>query len=47
MFADAAGWIADVVAARAPQATYCLDPYHLVSGLSNARIEANNCTYGC
>lgn len=34
--ADAAGWIADVVAARAPQATYCLDPYHLVAWVTDA-----------
>jgi transposase len=34
--ADAAAWIADVVAARAPQATYCLDPYHLVAWVTDA-----------
>ena len=28
--ADAAAWIGDVVAERAPQAVRCLDPYHLV-----------------
>ena len=34
--ADAAAWIADVVAARAPRATYCLDPYHLVAWVTDA-----------
>lgn len=34
--ADAAQWIADVVAQRAPQAVYCLDPYHLVAWITDA-----------
>jgi transposase len=34
--ADAARWIADVVAQRAPQAVYCLDPFHLVAWVTDA-----------
>ena len=34
--ADAAQWIADVVADRAPQATYCLDSFHLVAWATDA-----------
>jgi transposase len=34
--ADAAAWIGDVVAERAPQAVRCLDPYHLVAWVSDA-----------
>jgi transposase len=34
--ADAAEWIADVVTQRAPQAVYCLDPYHLVAWVTDA-----------
>lgn len=33
---DAASWITDVVTERAPQATHCLDPYHLVAWVSAA-----------
>jgi transposase len=34
--ADAAEWIAAVVAQRAPRAVYCLDPYHLVAWVTDA-----------
>ena len=34
--ADAAQWIADVVTQRAPQAVYCLDPFHLVAWVTDA-----------
>jgi len=34
--ADAAPWIADVVAARAPQAVRCADPFHVVAWATDA-----------
>jgi transposase len=37
--ADGAEWIADVVAARAPQATQCADPFHVVSWATGALDE--------
>jgi transposase len=37
--ADAAAWIADVVAERAPQAVRCADPFHVVAWASEALDE--------
>jgi transposase len=37
--ADGADWIAGVVAARAPQATLCADPFHVVSWATGALDE--------
>lgn len=37
--ADAAEWIATVVTDRAPQAVYCLDPFHLVTWVTDALDE--------
>jgi transposase len=37
--ADGAEWIAGVVAARAPQATLCADPFHVVSWATGALDE--------
>jgi len=34
--ADAAGWIASVVARRCPQARVCLDPFHIVAWATDA-----------
>jgi transposase len=34
--ADGAGWIEEVVRERAPQATRCLDPFHVVQWATNA-----------
>jgi transposase len=34
--ADAAGWIASVVARRCPQARICLDPFHIVAWATDA-----------
>jgi transposase len=37
--ADGAGWIASVVAGRAPQAVLCADPFHVVSWATDALDE--------
>ena len=37
--ADAASWIANVVAARCPQAVQCLDPFHVVAWATQAIDE--------
>lgn len=37
--ADGAGWIADVVAQRAPQAVRCADPFHVVKWATTALDE--------
>ncbi len=37
--ADAASWIANVVAARCPQAVRCLDPFHVVAWATEALDE--------
>jgi len=37
--ADAAGWIANVVAARCPNAELCLDPFHIVQWATKALDE--------
>ncbi|TWH65234.1 ISL3 family transposase [Micromonospora olivasterospora] len=43
--ADAAAWIGDVVAERAPQAVRCLDPYHLVAWVTDALDEVRRAVW--
>ena len=43
--ADGAGWIADVVAARATNATLCIDAFHVVKWASDALDEVRRQTW--
>ena len=43
--ADAAGWIANVVARRCPQARICLDPFHIVAWATDALDEVRRETW--
>jgi transposase len=43
--ADAAGWIANVVARRCPQARVCLDPFHIVAWATDALDEVRRETW--
>jgi transposase len=43
--ADAAGWIAGVVARRCPAAALCLDPFHVVGWATNALDEVRRQTW--
>ncbi|MEU5940961.1 ISL3 family transposase [Micromonospora sp. NPDC047548] len=43
--ADAAGWIGDVVAQRAPRAVRCLDPYHMVAWVTDALDEVRRAVW--
>jgi transposase len=43
--ADAASWIGDVVAERAPRAVRCLDPYHLVAWVTDALDEVRRAVW--
>ena len=43
--ADAAGWIANVVARRCPKARVCLDPFHIVAWATDALDEVRRETW--
>ena len=43
--ADAAGWIAGVVARRCPAAALCLDPFHVVRWATDALDEVRRQTW--
>jgi transposase len=43
--ADAAGWIANAVAARCPQAVLCLDPFHIVRWATDALDQVRRQTW--
>lgn len=43
--ADAAQWIANVVAQRCPQATLCMDPFHVIQWATKALDEVRRATW--